>query len=124
MKKAFLEDEFMDVEDLMETTLPPPTLLEYYRRLKDREILWNDLIDDGMIDIPMYILKWNKEDSGLPVEKRKPIKIYINSDGGAANVTLYTKHQLLLSEWEELTAAVGFCSWQAIRDIFLTQPLF
>lgn len=23
MKKAFLEDEFMDVEDLMETTLPP-----------------------------------------------------------------------------------------------------
>ena len=24
MKKAFLEDEFMDVEDLMETTLPPP----------------------------------------------------------------------------------------------------
>lgn len=53
MRKAFLEEDFMDVEDLMETTLPPPTLLEYYRRLNDREILWNDLIDDGMIDIPM-----------------------------------------------------------------------
>lgn len=29
MRKAFLEEDFMDVEDLMETTLPPPTLLEY-----------------------------------------------------------------------------------------------
>ena len=24
MRKAFLEEDFMDVEDLMETTLPPP----------------------------------------------------------------------------------------------------
>ena len=88
MRKAFLEEDFMDVEDLMETTLPPPTLLEYYRRLNDREILWNDLIDDGMIDIPMYIFKWNKEDKGLPVEERKQNKILINSYGGTANVTL------------------------------------
>lgn len=131
MKKAFLEDEFMDVEDLMETTLPPPTLLEYYRRLKDREILWNDLIDDGMIDIPMYILKWNKEDSGLPVEKRKPIKIYINSDGGAANVTLYTANVISLSKTPVITIGMGrayssggLLLMAAIRDISLTQPLF
>ena len=41
--------------------------------MNDREILWDDLIDDGMIDIPMYIFKWNKEDKGLPVEERKMI---------------------------------------------------
>ena len=107
MRKAFLEEDFMDVEDLMETTLPPPTLLEYYRRLNDREILWNDLIDDGMIDIPMYILKWNKEDKGLPVEERKPIKIFINSDGGTANVTLYTANVIALSKTPVITIGMG-----------------
>lgn len=107
MRKAFLEEDFMDVEDLMETTLPPPTLLEYYRRLNDREILWNDLIDDGMIDIPMYILKWNKEDKGLPIEERKPIKIFINSDGGTANVTLYTANVIALSKTPVITIGMG-----------------
>lgn len=107
MRKAFLEEDFMDVEDLMETTLPPPTLLEYYRRLNDREILWNDLIDDGMIDIPMYIFKWNKEDKGLPVEERKPIKIFINSDGGTANVTLYTANVIALSKTPVITIGMG-----------------
>ena len=83
MRKAFLEEDFMDVEDLMETTLPPPTLLEYYRRLNDREILWNDLIDDGMIDIPMYIFKWNKD------------------------VTLYTANVIALSKTPVITIGMG-----------------
>ena len=36
----FAED-FEDIQDLMEDVLPEPSLLEYYRRLKKREILWN-----------------------------------------------------------------------------------
>ena len=33
------EEDFDDVSDLLEDTLPNPTLLEYYRRLKKREIV-------------------------------------------------------------------------------------
>ena len=40
-------------------------------------------IDENVIeDYIMYILKWNKEDTGLPVECRKPIKLFISSPGG------------------------------------------
>lgn len=107
MNKMIMEEDFMDVEDLMDTTLPPPELLEFYRRLKDREIVWNSIINDCMIDIPLYIFKWNKEDKGIPVEERKPIKIFINSDGGDANVTLFTANVIALSKTPVITIGMG-----------------
>ena len=51
--------------------------------LDDRTLVLNDEIGQDVIeDYIMYILKWNKEDKDLPVEVRKPIKIYISSPGG------------------------------------------
>ncbi len=53
---------------------------EYY---DNRILVFNDEIDDFMIDdFALWILKWNKEDVNVPVEKRKPIKLYISSPGG------------------------------------------
>lgn len=74
IKCEFAED-FEDVQELIEDVLPDPSLLEFYRRLKKREILWNDEIDDTTIDIALYIKKWNEEDRGIAAENRKPIKI-------------------------------------------------
>lgn len=107
MKRSMFEDDFMDVEELMDTTLPPPELVEFYRRLRDREIVWNDVINDCMIDIPLYIFKWNKEDTELPVEDRKPIKIFINSNGGDVNVTLFTASVIALSKTPVITIGMG-----------------
>lgn len=107
MKRSMFEDDFMDVEELMDTTLPPPELVEFYRRLRDREIVWNDVINDCMIDIPLYIFKWNKEDAELPVEDRKPIKIFINSNGGDVNVTLFTASVIALSKTPVITIGMG-----------------
>ena len=54
--------------------------------LYDREIrrlYLNDEIDDSILDSLVYmIMKYNREDMGIPVEERKPIVIYINSPGG------------------------------------------
>lgn len=51
--------------------------------LKERKILLNEDITDFVIErIVLQILKFNKEDKGLPVEKRKPIYLYLNSCGG------------------------------------------
>lgn len=57
---------------------------ELYREyLDDRVLVFNDEVSDNMVeDIILYILKWNKEDINLPVETRKPIKIYMSSVGG------------------------------------------
>ena len=100
-------DEFNDVETLMETSLPDPTLLEYYRRMQKREILWNDDIDDATIDIAMYIKKWNEEDKGKPVEERKPIKIFVNSDGGSLDTIMHIIDMILLSKTPVITIGMG-----------------
>lgn len=76
-------------------------------RLKNREILWNDDIDESMIDVSMYILKWNAEDKALPVEVRKPIKIFINSDGGCANTVMHVIDTILLSNTPVITIGLG-----------------
>lgn len=53
--------------------------------LDDRILVFNDDVSDCVIEnYILYILKWNREDKDLPVEKRKPITIYINSPGGDA----------------------------------------
>lgn len=101
------EEEFEDVSGLMEETLPDPSLLEYYRRLKKREILWNDEINDTTIDIALYIKKWNEEDKSLSVEARKPIKIFINSDGGSVDTVLHIIDMIGLSKTPVYTIGMG-----------------
>lgn len=101
------EEDFEDVSSLMEETLPDPSLLEYYRRLKKREILWNDEIDDATIDIALYIKKWNEEDKGLSIEARKPIKIFINSDGGSVDTVLHIIDMIGLSKTPVYTIGMG-----------------
>ena len=101
------EEDFEDVSGLLDETLPDPTLLEYYRRLKKREILWNDEIDDTTIDIALYIKKWNEEDRGIPVGMRRPIKIFINSDGGSVDTVLHIIDMIGLSKTPVYTIGMG-----------------
>jgi len=51
--------------------------------LQDRKIVFNNDVNSAIIeDVCLYILKWNKEDKDIPVEKRKKIFIFTNSGGG------------------------------------------
>ncbi len=51
--------------------------------INDRKIIINcDVNDDLLENLILYILLWNKQDMDIPVEKRKKIFLYINSDGG------------------------------------------
>ncbi len=51
--------------------------------LEARRLIFNDEVNENIIeDLILYILKWNKEDVGLPVKKRKPIYLIVNSPGG------------------------------------------
>lgn len=100
-------EDFNDMEGLFDATLPDPTMVEFYRRLKKREILWNAEIDDSTIDIALYIRKWNDEDRGLPSEDRKPIKIFINSDGGDVATILHIIDMIHLSKTPVYTIGMG-----------------
>lgn len=75
-------------ESIENMQLPNPDLLTYYKDEQDR-ILWVEgEIGDGLFELSKLILRYNKEDKDLPVEQRKPIKIFINSNGGDLDSTL------------------------------------
>lgn len=66
--------------------LPSPELLLFYQNLKDR-IIWLDSdVDTYWLDYEKYIINWNKEDLGKPVEERKPIWLFCYSYGGDLDV--------------------------------------
>lgn len=49
-----------------------------------RRIILNEEISEGLLEtVCLYILKFNSEDKNIPVEKREPIWIVLNSAGGA-----------------------------------------
>lgn len=51
--------------------------------LEDRKIILNQDIDGSVLeDVILHIIKWNKEDKDIPVDKRKKIFLYLSSDGG------------------------------------------
>ncbi len=106
MMVEFAED-FSDMTALLDTTLPDPGMIELYRRLRNREIVWNDNIDDATIDIALYIRKWNKEDREIDTDKRKPIKIFINSDGGNVDTVLHIIDMIQLSKTPVYTIGMG-----------------
>jgi len=50
----------------------------------NRILLINDEISDWLLEsVILNIIKWNDEDKDIPVEKRHPIRIYIDSEGGS-----------------------------------------
>ena len=51
--------------------------------LDQRILIFNDEVNEGVIEnYILYNLKWNREDRDLPVDKRQPITIILNSPGG------------------------------------------
>lgn len=102
-----LEIGVINLNDLIDTHLPDPPTLEFYRGLKNREIVWNGEIDDTLVDIGTYIRRWNKEDAGVPVESRKPIKLFINSDGGTVDAAMNLINIIEVSKTPVLTVGLG-----------------
>lgn len=57
--------------------------VEFLNHLKERIIILNEDVNDALVEkVIVHILKWNREDSNLSVEDRKPIEILLNTPGG------------------------------------------
>lgn len=102
-------DFSVDMGGLNNIELPDPALLDYYTRLERREIFLNCDIDDSICDFSMQILQWNAEDRGISPEMRKPIKIYINSNGGDVNAVLNLIDIIKLSKTPVYTIGMSKC---------------
>ena len=84
-------------ESVENLQLPNPELLEYYKNKQDRmfwikgEVGENYEPGDDMFsltELSKLIWQYNKEDKDIPVEQRKPIKLFIHSPGGDLDTTL------------------------------------
>lgn len=66
--------------------LPDAALITYYKNLEKR-ILWLDSeVDDYFLEYGKYILQWNQEDVGKPIEERVPIRLLFFSPGGSLDI--------------------------------------
>lgn len=81
---------------------------QFQTLLNERKILINDNIDAWVVDdIVSNILKWNKEDKGIPVEDRQKIVMYINTYGGSISDGFSLIDTMLLSKTPIITVNIG-----------------
>lgn len=67
--------------------LPSPELRNYYRDEVNRIFCINEQIDDNILELSKEIIRINREDRGIPIENRVPIKILLDTPGGDVSAT-------------------------------------
>jgi ATP-dependent Clp protease, protease subunit len=99
--------------------LPDDSLLNFYEGLEHRVFWINDEINVYSLNLIHYIMKWNQEDLGIPVEKRKPIKLLFFSPGGDIDANYAIIDTIKLSKTPIVGINIGQCA-SAAAFIFLS----
>jgi len=73
-------------ENTGDMTLPEPSLLTYLSNLNNRVIWLDSEVDEQWLELSRLILLWNKQDKGVPVGERTPIKLMFASNGGDLDI--------------------------------------
>lgn len=82
--------------------------LLYSQELENRVLWLNDVVTDDFVDtVISHILRFNLEDEGKPVEERKPITLYVNTDGGDTYVALSALSIIKASKTPVHTVNIG-----------------
>lgn len=84
-------------------------LIDYYQSFNDRNLLIGEIGYEISVAVDSVIRFWNKVDdeAKIPVEERKPIKIYIQSPGGMLTSTFTMIDSIKLSKTPVYTIAMG-----------------
>lgn len=93
-----------------DNSFPNPDLYMYYKELCDRIIWLDDTVNElTALPITRVILQWNKQDESnkVPVEKRKPIKIFIYTCGGGVEEIFHIADVIDLSKTPVYTYNMG-----------------
>lgn len=96
------------MHDSANMTLADPSLVNFYNDLENRIYWLNDEINNYTFDLVQYIIRWNREDKDIPVEKRKPIRIIIDCGGGALSVSETVSNIIQMSKTPVYGIALGF----------------
>lgn len=93
--------------ELPDATLPDPAMVSYYAYLKDRKLFLEEDVGFPIMGMVKMIMRWNQEDKDVPAEQRKPITIYIMSDGGYMSYMWTMIDTMLASQTPIITVNLG-----------------
>ena len=105
-----LKDLLKELEDNKEKEVKSiDQLIDYYQSFNDRNLLIGEIGYEISVAVDSVIRFWNKvdEEDNVPVDKRKPIKIYIQSPGGFLTSTFTMIDAIKLSKTPVYTINVG-----------------
>ena len=88
--------------------LADPTLVNFYTDLEHRTYWLNDEINNFTFDLVQYIIRWNREDAGIPIEDRKPIRIIVDCAGGQLSVSETVSNVIKMSKTPVYGIALGY----------------
>lgn len=79
--------------------------------VENRQLFLNGEINQNTIDgIAYHIFRYNRLDKGIPVEERKPIFVYINSEGGVVSDGYCIIDAICTSKTPVYTVNIGLCA--------------
>lgn len=94
--------------DTANLQLADPSLVNFYHDIENRIYWLTDEINNYTFDLVQYIIRWNREDKGLPKEDRKPIRIIIDCAGGSLTVSQTVSNIIKMSETPIIGLALGY----------------
>lgn len=106
---AAIEQIIELLNDPTNLSVPDPAILTTYTNLNERRIWLEIQVDSAILEYSKYIMRWNSEDAGKPVEDRKPIWLYIFNYGGSADYMWMLTDIIAASETPIYTINVGQC---------------
>lgn len=114
-----MDNLFVSIPERANYSVADPELLFYYEDLNER--VWNLVseVDDGLLDFARHVIRWNREDKDVPVEERKPIRLYINSPGGDLNIFYTVKDIVEMSKTPIIGINLGM-AYSAAALLFLS----
>lgn len=118
------EINFVIPKKLENLNLPDPYLLHSYEDEDARRIYLegaigtdDDPMEENSIGIVKKLLRYNRDDVGIPFEERKPVKIFINSPGGDVTYSIVLANTILKSKTPVHT--INLCDAYSAAGIIL-----
>lgn len=96
-----------EITKMMNGGLPSPEMMNFYVDESERIFFIDFEIDQSLIEIERKILQYNRIDKDIPVEERKPIKLFIYSYGGELDAMFSFIDVVELSKTPVWTINVG-----------------
>lgn len=96
-----------EITKMMNGGLPSPEMMNFYVDESERIFFIDFEIDQSLIEIERKILQYNRIDKDIPIEERKPIKLFIYSYGGELDAMFSFIDVVELSKTPVWTVNVG-----------------